>query len=46
VVDGKLDPLPCIGKIIGLDDVPEALDQARRSEGPPRIVIHPNGDVA
>jgi threonine dehydrogenase-like Zn-dependent dehydrogenase len=46
VVGGKLDPLPCIGKIIGLDDVPEALDQARRSEGPPRIVIHPNGDVA
>jgi threonine dehydrogenase-like Zn-dependent dehydrogenase len=46
VVDGKLDPLPSIGKIIGLDDVPEALDEARRSSGPPRVVVHPNGDVA
>ena len=46
VVRGELDPLPSVGKVIGLDEVPEALDQARRSEGPPRIVIHPNGDVA
>ena len=45
VVAGKLDPLPSVGKIIGLDEVPDALDQARRSEGPPRVVIHPNGDV-
>lgn len=46
VVEGRLDPLPSVGRIIGLDDVPDALDEARRSEGPPRIVIHPNGDVA
>lgn len=45
VVEGKLDPLPSVGKIIGLDEVPAALQAARRSEGPPRVVIHPNGDL-
>ena len=40
---GRLDPLPCVGQVIGLDGVPGALETARRSEGPPRIVIHPNG---
>ncbi|WP_374025310.1 zinc-binding dehydrogenase [Mycobacterium sp. HNNTM2301] len=45
VVEGKLDPLPSVGKIIGLDEVPAALEAARRSEGPPRVVIHPNGDL-
>jgi len=45
VVEGRLDPLPSIGKVIGLDEVPEAINQARRSDGPPRIVVHPNGDV-
>jgi threonine dehydrogenase-like Zn-dependent dehydrogenase len=45
VVEGRLDPLPSIGKIVALDDVPEAIDLARRSDGPPRIVVHPNGDV-
>ncbi len=24
-------------------EVPDALDRTRRSEGPPRIVVHPNG---
>ncbi len=46
VVDGRLDPLPSIGKVIGLDEVPDAIDQVRRSDGPPRIVVHPNGDIA
>ncbi|HET6736072.1 zinc-binding dehydrogenase [Mycobacterium sp.] len=46
VVEGRLDPLPSVGRIIGLDEVPDALEDARRSEGPPRIVVHPNGDVA
>lgn len=46
VVEGRLDPMPSVGRIIGLDEVPEAIEQARRSEGPPRIVVHPNGDVA
>ena len=42
VVEGRLDPVPSIGEVIGLDGVPEALERARRSEGPPRIVVHPN----
>jgi threonine dehydrogenase-like Zn-dependent dehydrogenase len=45
IASGRLDPLPSVGKVIGLDDVPAALDLARRSDGPPRIVVHPNGDV-
>jgi threonine dehydrogenase-like Zn-dependent dehydrogenase len=45
VVEGRLDPMPSVGRIIGLDEVPDALDEARRSDGPPRIVVHPNGDV-
>jgi threonine dehydrogenase-like Zn-dependent dehydrogenase len=40
---GRLDPLPSVGRVIGLDEVPEALEQVRKSEGPPRIVVHPNG---
>lgn len=43
VVDGRLDPLPSVGRVIGLDDVPEAIDEARRAEGPPRVIVHPNG---
>lgn len=43
VCEGRLDPLPSVGRVIGLDEVPEALEMARRSEGPPRIVVHPNG---
>jgi threonine dehydrogenase-like Zn-dependent dehydrogenase len=43
VLDGSLDPMPSIGEVIDLDGVPDALDRARRSEGPPRIVVHPNG---
>ena len=46
VVEGRLDPMPSVGRVIGLDEVPDAIEQARRSEGPPRIVVHPNGDVA
>lgn len=46
VVEGRLDPMPSVGRIIGLDEVPQAIEQARRSEGPPRIVVHPNGAVA
>ncbi|NIH96171.1 zinc-binding dehydrogenase [Mycolicibacterium fluoranthenivorans] len=45
IAGGRLDPLPAVGKIIGLDEIPHALDLARRSEGPPRILVHPNGDV-
>jgi threonine dehydrogenase-like Zn-dependent dehydrogenase len=42
VCAGRLDPLPSIGKVIGLEDVPDALEAVRRSEGPPRIIVHPN----
>jgi threonine dehydrogenase-like Zn-dependent dehydrogenase len=42
ICDGRLDPLPSVGRIIGLDEVPQAIDAARRAEGPPRIVVHPN----
>jgi threonine dehydrogenase-like Zn-dependent dehydrogenase len=41
VCAGRLDPLPSVGKVIGLDEVPEAIELARRSQGPPRIVVHP-----
>ena len=41
ICEGRLDPLPSVGEVIGLDEVPDALDRARRSEGPPRIVVHP-----
>jgi threonine dehydrogenase-like Zn-dependent dehydrogenase len=45
IASGRLDPLPSVGSIVGLDEVPDALDLARKSNGPPRIVVHPNGDV-
>jgi len=43
VLSGRLDPLPSVGQIVGLDGVPEAIDLARKAQGPPRIVVHPNG---
>ena len=46
IASGRLDPLPSVGKMITLDEVPDALDLTRRSDGPPRIVVHPNGDIA
>lgn len=46
IASGRLDPLPSVGKVIGLDEVPDALELARRSDGPPRVAVHPNGDVA
>jgi threonine dehydrogenase-like Zn-dependent dehydrogenase len=42
ICDGRLDPLPSIGMTIGLDEVPAAIELARRSDGPPRIVVHPS----
>jgi threonine dehydrogenase-like Zn-dependent dehydrogenase len=42
VCANRLDPLPCVGKVIGLDEVPAALQLARKSEGPPRIIVRPN----
>jgi threonine dehydrogenase-like Zn-dependent dehydrogenase len=45
IVSGRLDPLPSVGRVITLDEVPDALDLARTSGGPPRIVVHPNGEL-
>jgi threonine dehydrogenase-like Zn-dependent dehydrogenase len=44
IASGRLDPLPSVGAVIGLDEVPDALDRARKFDGPPRIIVHPNGD--
>ncbi len=46
IAAGRLDPLPSVGLVINLDGVLDALDQARKSDGSPRIVVHPNGDVS
>ncbi len=45
VVAGRLDPLPSVGMVITLDGVPEALEMARTSDGPPRIVVHPGREA-
>lgn len=37
----RLDPTPSIGMIIGLDGVPDAIDMARKAQGPPRIIVRP-----
>lgn len=44
IAAGRLDPLPSVGRVITLEEVPDAIDLARRSEGPPRIIVHPNGE--
>jgi threonine dehydrogenase-like Zn-dependent dehydrogenase len=44
IAAGVLDPTPSIGRVVTLDEVPEAIDLARRSAGPPRIMVHPNGE--
>jgi threonine dehydrogenase-like Zn-dependent dehydrogenase len=43
ICEGRLDPLSCVGKVIGLEEVPSALEMTRRADGPPRIIVHPNG---
>jgi threonine dehydrogenase-like Zn-dependent dehydrogenase len=42
ILAGNLDPRPSIGMVVGLDGVPDAIDLARKAEGPPRIIVHPN----
>ena len=44
VADGRLDPSPSIGRTIGLDEVPDAIDQVRKGQGPPRIMVHPSSE--
>jgi threonine dehydrogenase-like Zn-dependent dehydrogenase len=42
VCSGRLDVTPMVGRLIGLDDVPAALDDARDASGPARIVVVPS----
>lgn len=46
VIAGRLDPRSAIGSVIGLDGVAEALDAVRDAQGPPRVVVKPNGTGA
>jgi threonine dehydrogenase-like Zn-dependent dehydrogenase len=46
IASGSLDPMPSVGQVIGLDEVPAAIDLARKSDGPPRIVVHPNAGAS
>lgn len=41
VCSGRLDVSPMVGRIVGLDDVPSALDDARDARGPARIIVMP-----
>ena len=42
VVDGTLDPTPLIGEIVPLADLADAIDRARSSAGPVRIIYVAN----
>ncbi|MGV0736163.1 zinc-binding dehydrogenase [Mycobacterium syngnathidarum] len=44
IVSAELDPTPSISMVVSLDEVPDALNLSRRSAGPARIIVHPNGD--
>jgi threonine dehydrogenase-like Zn-dependent dehydrogenase len=41
VCSGSLDVAPMLGRTVGLDEVPDALDAARDAGGPARIVVVP-----
>ena len=43
ITDGRLDPVPSIGRLVSLDEVPDMIELARRSAGPPRTIGHPKG---
>ena len=36
----------CVGAAGLIQKVVQSADMARRSVGPPRIIVHPNGDIA
>lgn len=42
VCSGSLDVSPLLGRTVGLEEVPEALDAAREANGPARIVVVPD----
>ena len=41
VCSGDLDVTPMLGRSVGLDEVPAALDAARDANGPARIIVVP-----
>jgi threonine dehydrogenase-like Zn-dependent dehydrogenase len=42
VCSGRLDVTPMVGRIVGLDEVPTALDDARDANGAARIIVVPS----
>lgn len=41
VASGRLDVTPMTGRVVGLDEVPQAINDARDANGPARIVVLP-----
>lgn len=41
VMSGRIDVSPMGGRVIGLDEMPQAIDDARDANGPARIVVQP-----
>jgi threonine dehydrogenase-like Zn-dependent dehydrogenase len=41
VADGRLDVSPMMGRIVSLDEMPQAINDARDARGPARIVLKP-----
>jgi threonine dehydrogenase-like Zn-dependent dehydrogenase len=41
VASGRIDVTPMTGRVVGLDEMPEAIDAARDANGPARIVVQP-----
>ncbi len=42
VCSGQLDVTPMTGRLVGLEDMPQAIDDARDANGPARIVLIPS----
>jgi threonine dehydrogenase-like Zn-dependent dehydrogenase len=42
VAHGRLDVTPMLGRIVGLDEMPQAINEARDARGPARIVLMPS----
>jgi threonine dehydrogenase-like Zn-dependent dehydrogenase len=41
VCSGRIDVRPMFGRTVGLEGVPQAIDDARDASGPPRIIVVP-----
>jgi threonine dehydrogenase-like Zn-dependent dehydrogenase len=41
VMSGRIDVSPMGGRVIGLDEMPQAIDDARDANGPARIIVQP-----